>query len=189
MSALPSPSSPGRLRLLPLGVAAAVLLADQISKQWASTALPPGLSRPFLPGLLSLQLVHNTGAAFSLFSGSRLPLALVSLLVSAVVLIWILRSPPRGLWLGLGLGFLLGGAAGNGIDRWRHGVVTDFLNLVPISFPVFNLADVAINLAVACLLIHQLRAPEPRPPSDRRGIERSGSGRSSTTARPPEPHG
>lgn len=139
-----------------------VVVADQLSKQWALSHLPVGLQRPFLPGLLALQLVHNSGAAFSLFSGSSKALALVSLLVSAAVLVWILRSPPRGLWLGLGLGFLLGGAAGNGIDRWRHGLVTDFLALVPVSFPVFNIADVAINLAVLCLLLHQLRAPQPR---------------------------
>lgn len=164
-SAAPTPGNDGdrhRHRLLALAVAAAVVLADQLSKQWALSQLPFGLVRPFLPGLLALQLVHNSGAAFSLFSGSSRALGLVSLLVSAAVLLWILRSPPRGLWLGLGLGFLLGGAAGNGIDRWRHGVVTDFLALVPVSFPVFNVADVAINLAVLCLLLHQLRAPEPQ---------------------------
>ncbi|MFZ9753073.1 MAG: signal peptidase II [Cyanobium sp.] len=152
---------PGRaggspLRLLSLALAASLLLADQLSKHWATQHLPPGQLRPFLPGLLSLQRVTNTGAAFSLFSGSTQTLGLVSLVVSLAVLLWILRSPPRGLWLSLGLGFLLGGAAGNGIDRWRHGAVTDFLAFVPIDFPVFNLADVAINLAVVCLLIDQL---------------------------------
>lgn len=157
-------ASPTLRRLTCLALAAAVVLADQLSKHWALSHLPPGQSRPFLPGLLALQLVHNDGAAFSLFSGSSQALALVSLLVSAAVLLWILRSPPRELWLGLGLGFLLGGAAGNGIDRWRHGLVTDFLALVPVSFPVFNLADVAINLAVACLLIHQFRGDRPRDP-------------------------
>jgi signal peptidase II len=51
------------------------------------------------------------------------------------------------------VGFLLGGATGNGIDRWTSGAVVDFLALVPINFPVFNLADVAINLAVLCFAI------------------------------------
>ena len=54
---------------------------------------------------------------------------------------------------GLGLGLLLGGAIGNGIDRFRLGQVVDFLELVPIRFPIFNIADVAINLAVACLVL------------------------------------
>ena len=60
----------------------------------------------------------------------------------------------------LALGFLLGGAVGNGIDRWRLGAVIDFLALVPVSFPVFNLADVAINLAVACFAIELVRSPQ-----------------------------
>lgn len=145
-----------QLRWPSLALATGIVLLDQISKHWANGHLPPGRSLPFLPGLLSLQLVHNSGAAFSLFHGSSRPLGLISLLVSAGVLLWILRSPPAGAWLRLALGFLLGGAIGNGLDRWRAGVVTDFLALVPVSFPVFNLADVAINLAVACLLLDQL---------------------------------
>ena len=171
----------GRPRsLLSLGLAAAVLLADQLSKHWILQTLPFGRVRPFLPGLLELQAVRNTGAAFSLFRGSSASLGVVSLVVSVAVLVWILRAPPRGLWLSLGLGFLLGGAAGNGIDRWRHGAVTDFLAFLPVSFPVFNLADVAINLAVACLLLDQLlpllrpapsapRSPRPAEHPDRHG--------------------
>lgn len=143
-------------RILPLGLAAGVLLADQLSKHWVGAHLRLGMVRPFLPGLLELHSVRNTGAAFSLLSGSTEALGLVSLLVSAALLAWILLAPPRGIWLTLAVGFLLGGAAGNGIDRWRHGAVIDFLAFVPISFPVFNLADVAINLAVACLLLDQL---------------------------------
>ena len=49
------------------------------------------------------------------------------------------------------------GSLGNGIDRWRYGAVIDGLELVPFSFPVFNLADVAINLAVLCLVIEAIR--------------------------------
>ena len=157
------PSDGGRhRRILPLGLAAGVLLADQLSKHWVSAHLPVGVVRPFLPGVLELHSVRNTGAAFSLFSGSTEALGLVSLLVSAALLAWILLAPPRGIWLTLAVGFLLGGAAGNGIDRWRHGAVIDFLAFVPVSFPVFNLADVAINLAVACLLLDQL-VPLLRP--------------------------
>ena len=58
-----------------------------------------------------------------------------------------------------------GGAAGNGLDRWRLGAVVDFLAFVPIQFPVFNVADVAINLAVLCFLLHLRpwrRSPEER---------------------------
>jgi signal peptidase II len=134
-----------------------VVLLDQLSKRWALDQLPPGFPRPFLPGLLQLQLVHNTGAAFSLFTEAPRLLAIVSLVASGGVLLWILRQPLSSRWESLGLGFLLGGALGNGLDRWRMGAVIDFLALVPIQFPIFNLADVAINLAVLCFLVHLTR--------------------------------
>ncbi|MEB3259308.1 MAG: signal peptidase II [Cyanobacteriota bacterium] len=141
-------------RPLALSVALTVVALDQVSKHWAVQNLSYGRGLPLWPGLLNLQLVRNTGAAFSLFTGLPQLLGLVSLLVSVALLGWILRRPPRGLWESLALGFLLGGALGNGLDRWRLGAVIDFLALVPIQFPVFNLADVAINLAVLCFVLH-----------------------------------
>ena len=57
---------------------------------------------------------------------------------------------------GRGPGAAVGGALGNGLDRWRYGQVVDLLEFVPVSFPVFNVADVAINLAVAALVIDAL---------------------------------
>lgn len=155
--------SPTLLRRLALAVGLGVVVLDQLSKRWALDHLPPGQAREFLPGLLQLQLVHNTGAAFSLFTEAPRLLALVSLLASGAVLLWILRQPLSSRWESLGLGFLLGGALGNGLDRWRMGAVIDFLALVPIRFPIFNLADVAINLAVLCLLVHLTR---PRGPAE-----------------------
>jgi signal peptidase II len=93
-------------------------------------------------------------------------LAVVSLLVSLVLLAWIQFRTPSGRWLALAAGLLLGGAIGNGIDRWRLGWVVDFLELVPVRFPVFNIADVAINAAVLCLLIDQLQLTMKGRPSD-----------------------
>lgn len=134
-------------------VTLAVLLLDQLSKAWAVAALAPGEIQPLLPGLLQLQRVANSGAAFSLLSGNATLLGVVSALVSLVVAGWLWRRPPRGRWPTLGLALVLAGALGNGIDRWRLGSVIDFLELVPIHFPIFNLADVAINVAVLCFLI------------------------------------
>ena len=130
-----------------------MVMLDQLSKHWARGVLLPGESKPFIPGLLQLNLVRNTGAAFSLFRDSSMILGILSLVVAIGVSIWIWREARRGLWMGLALGFLLGGTIGNGIDRWRLGHVTDFLELVPIQFPIFNWADVAINLAVLCFAI------------------------------------
>ena len=152
-----------RLQILwPWAVACAVLLLDQLSKAWAVTALAPGQIQPLLPGLLQLQRVANSGAAFSLLSGNSGALGLVSGLVSLAVALWLLRRPPRSRWLRLGLALVLAGALGNGIDRWRLGWVIDFLDLVPIHFPIFNLADVAINAAVLCFLIDSWPQRPPR---------------------------
>jgi signal peptidase II len=112
--------------------------------------LVDGKTMTAIPGILSLQLVHNSGAAFSMFSRSTELLGLLSLLVSVGILVWIGRQRAIPLWQGLATACLLGGTLGNGLDRWRLGYVVDFLALVPINFPIFNGADIAINLAVLC---------------------------------------
>ncbi|MEX1317874.1 MAG: signal peptidase II [Synechococcaceae cyanobacterium] len=145
-------------------LAAVVVVADQLSKAWATEHLADAGVRRFLPGLLELTYTTNTGAAFSLFSGAPRALGVVSLAVGLGVAVWIWRlgrGAPLGLARCLALGLLLGGAIGNGIDRWRLGAVVDFLAFVPITFPVFNLADVAINLAVLCFLIDLLAPAAP----------------------------
>ena len=138
--------------------AAGLLLLDQLSKQWWLQNLQPGVSHRWIPGLLNLRLVWNDGAAFSLFRNGSLWLGWISLLVSIGLLIWIWR---RGRiwsrWQAAAAALLLAGSVGNGIDRWRYGAVIDGLELVLISFPVFNLADVAINLPVLCMLIEAIR--------------------------------
>ena len=137
----------------PFGLAAAVVAADQVTKLWAETNLPAGVVRPWLPGLLNLQLVYNRGAAFSMLTQATTLLAAISALVVVALAIWLLQQRRLGLWQWLAAGLLLGGAAGNGLDRWRLGAVIDFVAFAPIEFPVFNLADVAINLAVLCFAI------------------------------------
>ena len=133
-----------------LSIAAAIVLIDQLSKAALSVVLVDGKTMTAIPGVLSLQLVHNSGAAFSLFSGSTELLGYLSLLVSVGILVWIGRQRAIPLWQGLATACLLGGTLGNGLDRWRLGYVVDFLALVPINFPIFNGADIAINLAVLC---------------------------------------
>lgn len=146
-----------RSRRLIYGLAGLVVLLDQLSKHWALTHLPAYGSRVWLPGLVHFQLTTNTGAAFSLFSGSPQALGLVSLAVAIAVVVWLERQGPLSLARQLGLALMLGGAIGNGLDRWRSGAVVDFMALVPIDFPIFNGADVAINLAVLCFAIDLVR--------------------------------
>lgn len=138
-------------------LALVVVVVDQLSKAWAVSNLAGEGSVPFVPGLLQLQLVFNSGAAFSLLTRSTWLLGLVSLLVAVALLAWIQISAPLRPWQWLGAGLLLGGAIGNGLDRWRLGTVVDFLAFVPVRFPIFNGADVAINLAVLCFAIDLVR--------------------------------
>ena len=144
-------------------VALVVVAIDQLSKAWALSHLGGAGPVPFLPGLLNLQLVFNSGAAFSLLMNSTWLLAVVSLLVTMALLVWIQRSAPLRLGQWLGAGLLLGGAIGNGLDRWRLGTVVDFVAFVPIHFPIFNGADVAINLAVIFIAFDLLRRHGPSP--------------------------
>tara|TARA_B100001939_G_scaffold275005_1_gene243028 strand:+ start:4311 stop:4766 length:456 start_codon:yes stop_codon:yes gene_type:complete len=138
--------------------AAGLLMLDQLSKQSWLRHLEPGVSHRWIPGLLNLRLVWNDGAAFSLFRNGSAWLAWISLLVSVGLLIWIWsRGRQWSRWQASAAAFLLAGSVGNGIDRWRYGAVIDGLELVPFSFPVFNLADVAINLAVLCLLVDAIQ--------------------------------
>ena len=139
-----------------LFVAASVVAIDQISKILLAGLLADGRTIEVIPGLLQLHLVLNTGAAFSLFRGSVGALAFLSLAVSLGLLVWLSRRRSLPLWKGLAFAFLLGGTIGNGIDRWRLGHVIDYLALVPFRFPVFNPADVAINLAVIFFLVDLL---------------------------------
>ena len=153
--------SPQKARRLAWGLAFAVVALDQASKAWVSHHLSAGATYPVLPGLFALRPLLNSGAAFSLFSGSTTWLGLISLLVSVGVIVWIARFQRVSLWRTLGAALVLGGALGNGLDRWRLGAVIDFLAFLPVEFPVFNLADVAINLAVLCFAIDLLRPHAP----------------------------
>lgn len=134
-------------------IALVIVVVDQVSKGVASSVLQGGQNLPLLPHLISLQLVHNTGAAFSVLRGSTALLGLLSLGVGIGLILWIWRQRVLPFWQALASAALLGGTLGNGLDRWRLGYVVDFLALEPIDFPIFNGADIAINCAVLCFAI------------------------------------
>jgi len=136
-----------------LACAAAVLGLDQLTKLLASARLSPGEPEPVLGQFLRLTLVHNSGAAFGLFPGSRVPFILVSVLAIAVVLYLFARDAYRSLANRILLGCILGGALGNLLDRIRWGRVVDFIDvgLGTIRWPVFNIADSAVTLGVILL--------------------------------------
>jgi signal peptidase II len=129
-------------------LAAAVLVADQISKAVIEARLVPGEQVDVL-GPLGLTLSHNRGVAFGLAGGAGAPLIIITVVALGVVAYLFARNPTRpGMWVASGL--LAGGAIGNLIDRVRVGEVTDFVDLSP--WPAFNVADVAITLGVVLLV-------------------------------------
>ena len=130
-----------------------IILFDQASKFLVLSSLGFERSKNVIPNLLNFNLVKNKGAAFSLFSNSTNILTITSILASLFLITIILNSLTKSYWNSIGLAYLLGGTVGNGIDRLLKGYVLDFLELVPINFPIFNLADISINIAVICFIV------------------------------------
>lgn len=131
-----------------LGVAVATAALDQVSKAAVRSAVTRGERSDFAFGL-DLVHVQNTGIAFGLFARHSALLTVLTLVALAVLLTYFaLHAARRLLWVPTGL--MLGGAAGNLIDRARLGAVTDFLD--PPWWPAFNLADAAITIGVLALV-------------------------------------
>lgn len=132
-----------------------VVVLDQLAKALVEANLVPGQHVDVL-GPLELTLAHNRGVAFGLASGGGAVLVAVSLIALLFVGVLFARDPTRtGMWVAVGL--LAGGALGNLIDRVRADQVTDYVDL--LSWPPFNLADVAVTLGVVVLALSYLREP------------------------------
>ena len=135
---------------------------DQLTKFWVvqtfDLTIPPQ-TIPLWPGVFHFTFVTNTGAAFSLFSENGDWLRWLSLAVSVGLILLGLLAPLANRFEQAGYGFVLGGALGNGIDRFLSGEVVDFLDFRLIQFPVFNLADVFINIGIFCLLVAAVQPP------------------------------
>ncbi len=129
------------------------LILDFSTKYIASANMQIGDSFGIWQNVFHFTYAINTGAAFSLFQNNVDILKWISLGVSlglASLAIW---SNKLNLWEQVGYGCILGGALGNGLDRFAKGYVVDFLDFRLIRFPIFNFADVAINLGLCCLLV------------------------------------
>jgi len=149
---------------------AAIVLVDQITKQIVLSSFGPG-ERRVVTEFFNLVLVFNKGAAFSFLAdagGWQTPL-LVGFAVGAAIIVSVLlaRSPERRMFCA-GLALILGGAVGNVIDRLRFGYVVDFVDLHAGGWhwPAFNVADSAITLGAALLILegflhHERRARAP----------------------------
>lgn len=154
-----------------LWISAIVLVADQLSKVVADSSLILHSPVVVWPGFFDLMLAYNEGAAFSFLSDAggwqRWFFTLLALGVSIVIVVWIKRLPPNEKLTAISLSLILGGAVGNLIDRVLYGHVVDFLQVYfgSYAFPAFNIADAAISVGAALLIIQALfTKPEETAP-------------------------
>lgn len=137
-------------------LAAATLGLDQWVKHWVVSNMALYQSDPVVPGYLALTYVRNIGAAFSAFSGQVVGLSVVAAVVAIAIVYYEWRLPQRTLGHVLSLGLLLGGTLGNFLDRVRLGYVVDMFDLQWAGqniWPIFNIADMAIDIGVGILLL------------------------------------
>lgn len=152
-------------------VAAGVVAADLATKQWVLSTLEPGEKHQVLGDLLSIQLVFNSGAAFSLGNGFTWVLTVIALAVSVGIVVYARRAQSTlAAWI---FGAALGGAVGNLIDRlfrdpsFGQGHVVDFINYGDLF--VGNVADIAIVVAAIILVLVSLGSTPVLAPAPSHG--------------------
>ena len=143
-----------------LGLALVLLIADQFTKVLVLGSFQLGEGK-VVSSFFNLVRVHNAGAAFSFLAGASgwQRWFFTGLGVAAAVLIvWMLKNHAGQRLFGFALACILGGAIGNVIDRVLYGYVVDFLDLhwAGMHFPAFNVADSAISIGAACLILDEL---------------------------------
>ncbi|MDC8011626.1 signal peptidase II [Tahibacter soli] len=146
-----------------LVLSAAIIALDQWTKHIALAHLVEGMPQPVIPGFLNWTLAFNTGAAFSFLADAggwqRWGFGVLAITVSAVLAVWLSRTP-RGDWpTAAPLALVIGGALGNLVDRVRYGHVVDFIQTYywpGQEFPAFNIADSAISVGAVMMILVSL---------------------------------
>ena len=135
------------------GLAAVVIVVDQLSKAWLVSAVDPGEAIRVIGDYLRLIYSQNSGALFGLFQDQAILFGLVSIGVIGLI-IWFHGSSGRNTLLSIALGLLLGGAIGNMLDRFRFGYVVDWVDagIGNVRFYTFNVADSMITLSILLLI-------------------------------------
>ena len=136
-----------------------IIALDQLAKYWVVENI--GITDAFkiIPGIIDFVYVKNRGGAFSFLSQKTygiIFLSIVSLLFCVAVIFFIIKKKPKSKLLLVSLGCMLGGAVGNVIDRIFRGFVVDFIETKFISFPVFNIADIAIVTGAILMILYVL---------------------------------
>ena len=131
-----------------------VLLVDLITKQFIAMAIPMYEVRPFIYGLFNFTHYENTGAAWSIFAGNQVFLIIISVVFIALICVFYFLERKNGALFHVGFALILGGAVGNMVDRIFLGFVRDFVQFdFWRSFPVFNVADIALTIGVFLVIL------------------------------------
>ena len=132
-----------------------VFTIDQISKYIASLNIEYFLNKNIF--IFSVNYLRNYGAAFNIFEGNRIFLSSISILSSIILIYFIFLKERLNPVDRYGLSLILAGSLGNGIDRVIKGYVIDFINLNIYDFPIFNIADIAINIGCIILIFNYFK--------------------------------
>ena len=144
-----------KTKLYYLSLSILIILFDQVTKYLMFYKYKLFINKDFL--LFKIDFVKNYGAAFNIFSGSRIFLSFISIIFSILLIYLILRKNPSKSPYLYSYSIILGGTIGNGIDRILKGYVIDFINLNIIDFPVFNIADLSINIGFIILFYNIIK--------------------------------
>ncbi len=147
-----------------------IIALDQATKYWVTKRIRPYETIPVIKGFFNLTYVRNKGAAFSLFAGAPDGLRtafFIAVTIAAIVIIAVLIVKTRERLMLAAYALILAGAAGNLIDRVRHGDVVDFIQWYVKTWywPSFNVADSAITVGVALLVVDMLFIKKPEATS------------------------
>lgn len=156
--------SAGGTKMKWLWLSVLVIILDLGTKAMATAMLTYGDPVPVIP-MFNLTLLHNTGAAFSFLAQAdgwqRWFFVALALVVSTVLVVWLRKLQRDETWEAVAIVLILGGALGNVYDRVVHGYVVDFLHFYwqDWHFPAFNLADMAITIGAAMMILDMFRKP------------------------------
>ena len=132
-----------------------VITLDQISKYILSVNYDYFFNKSLY--IFSFNYIRNYGAAFNIFEGNRIFLSLTSIFSSLILIYFIFFKETINSINRYGLSLILSGSLGNGIDRLLKGYVIDFINLDIIDFPIFNIADISINIGCIILIFNYFK--------------------------------
>ena len=132
------------------------VLLDRITKRAATAALAPHGVKSAVKGILSWVYTENRGAAFSILSGRSILLVLLTVVLIAALLIYLLRHPENPVLERAGIWCIIAGGLGNLWDRLAYGCVIDFIRLDFVNFAIFNVADIFVCCGAAAVVLSVL---------------------------------